>query len=222
LLVNSLSQYDQEEVLTGQSVGIMSAIMDAAAIDSSRDERKRELHRRATCKYTQADPGDGCWALADKCKITQANLIKHNGGKSDFCDTIISGQYVCCGTGDLPDFSPQPNPDGSCKSYAIQPDDTCSVIAAANLISDWRKLEDLNKQTWGWAGCNSLQQGQNICLSKGSPPMPSPISGATCGPQVPGTVRPTNGTKLADLNPCPLNVCSELQFYSARIPFRAS
>jgi hypothetical protein len=40
--------------------------------------------------------------------------------------------------------------------------------------------------------------------------MPNPIVGATYGPQVPGTVRPTNGTKLADLNPCPLNVCCNI------------
>lgn len=28
-----------------------------------------------------------------------------------------------------------------------------------------------------------------------------------CGPQVPGTQRPTNDTDIKDLNPCPLNVC---------------
>ncbi|KAI3208928.1 CAZyme family GH18 [Penicillium roqueforti] len=30
------------------------------------------------------------------------------------------------------------------------------------------------------------------------------------GPQVPGTVPPTNGTKLAELNPCPLNSCCDV------------
>ncbi|RYP70495.1 hypothetical protein DL771_005432 [Monosporascus sp. 5C6A] len=205
-----LSQYDQEEVLKGKSVGIMSALMDATSIDSSGDEHKRELHRRATCKYVKSDPGDGCWALTQKCKISQADLIKYNGGKSNFCSSIISGQYVCCGTGDLPDFSPQPNPDGSCKSYTVEVDNNCAVIAAANQISNWTKLEDYNKETWGWTGCTSLQPGQKICLSKGDPPMPNPITGATCGPQVPGTVRPTNETKLADLNPCPLNVCCNI------------
>lgn len=37
--------------------------------------------------------------------------------------------------------------------------------------------------------------------------MPAPIANAVCGPQVPNTPRPANGTELASLNPCPLNVC---------------
>ncbi|RYP14310.1 hypothetical protein DL765_006475 [Monosporascus sp. GIB2] len=36
------------------------------------------------------------------------------------------------------------------------------------------------------------------------------IDGVFCGPQKPGTQRPTNGTKLADLNPCPLNACCDI------------
>lgn len=37
--------------------------------------------------------------------------------------------------------------------------------------------------------------------------MPGAISNAVCGPQVPGTEPPEDGTELQDLNPCPLNVC---------------
>lgn len=40
--------------------------------------------------------------------------------------------------------------------------------------------------------------------------MPSPIPGTTCGPQVPGTKKPLNGTPLAALNPCPLNACCDV------------
>lgn len=67
-----LLEYDQEEILEGQSVGIWSAVSGsslnaglAAATDDS-DLSKRDLHRRDTCAYTQASPGDGCWALARK------------------------------------------------------------------------------------------------------------------------------------------------------------
>ncbi|KAK4107004.1 carbohydrate-binding module family 50 protein [Canariomyces notabilis] len=200
-----LSDYDQEEVLEGKTVGILSAI------NNSNGERKREeLHARATCSYAQAGPGDGCWAIAQKCKISQADLISYNGGKSDFCSTLISGQYVSCGAGTLPDFSPQPNPDGSCKTYTIKADDTCATIAAAHQISNYTKLEEVNQKTWGFAGCRYIQPSQYICLSSGDPSMPAPYPDAVCGPQVPRTVRPTNGTELADLNPCPLNVCCNI------------
>lgn len=40
--------------------------------------------------------------------------------------------------------------------------------------------------------------------------MPAIVDNAVCGPQVPGTERPTDGTKLADLNPCPLNACCDV------------
>lgn len=37
--------------------------------------------------------------------------------------------------------------------------------------------------------------------------MPAPVSNAECGPTVPGTEPPGENEELADLNPCPLNVC---------------
>jgi chitinase len=164
-----------------------------------------ELMKRATCDYTRAMAGDGCWALADRCGITQAELERYNP-RNNFCNTIIVGEYVCCGSGDLPDFTPQPNPDGTCHTYTIQPGDLCSEIAAANSM-EAEQIEDRNTNTWGWMGCRYLIVGSRICLSTGEPPMPAPISNAICGPQVPGTERPDNMSDLIDLNPCPLNAC---------------
>ncbi|KAH6853073.1 glycoside hydrolase superfamily, partial [Chaetomium sp. MPI-CAGE-AT-0009] len=56
------------------------------------------------------------------------------------------------------------------------------------------RINELNKNTWGWAGCSAIQPDQKICLSTGSPPMPAAMTGA-------------RGVALKDLNPCPLNVC---------------
>lgn len=47
-------------------------------------ERDLKLRPRATCRYTQVQSGDGCWTLADRCGITQAQLESFNGGSS-FC-----------------------------------------------------------------------------------------------------------------------------------------
>lgn len=62
----------------------------------------------------------------------------------------------------------------------------------------------------GWNGCDTLWVGTIMCLSTGDPPMPASLDNAICGPQVPGTEAPTNGTALADLNPCPLNACCDI------------
>lgn len=37
--------------------------------------------------------------------------------------------------------------------------------------------------------------------------MPASLKDTVCGPQVPGTQKPADMSKLADLNPCPLNAC---------------
>lgn len=166
------------------------------------------LVARDTCRYTQVVAGDGCWELTQRCGITEEELESYNGGSS-FCNSLLVGRYVCCSAGTLPDFSPQPNPDGSCFSYTVQAGDLCDTIASTHSTTA-DKIESVNSNTWGWDGCRNLQIGMNICLSTGSPPMPAGVPNSICGPQVPGTTPPTNGTALTDLNPCPLNACCDV------------
>jgi LysM repeat protein len=189
-----------------------------------------DLQRRDECSTVQVVSGDSCAALAERCGITAAEFTEYNSDES-LCSTLTPGQHVCCSSGTLPDFSPQPNEDGSCATYTIVADDSCSAIAAANdLTVD--EIESFNSEAWGknfclfslfsfgliivdlttvgWNGCDTLWVGTIMCLSTGDPPMPAPLDNAVCGPQVPGTEAPTNGTALADLNPCPLNACCDI------------
>jgi chitinase len=166
------------------------------------------LNKRATCSYIQAQSGDGCWSLSQTCGITQTQLQNYNGGAS-FCNNIQVGQYVCCSAGTLPDFSPQPQPNGACTTYTVQSGDTCSAITNSHSMTV-DQLNARNAQTWGWMNCPTLFIGQVICLSTGTPPMPAPVSGAVCGPQVPGTAQPSNMATLSGLNPCPLNACCDI------------
>lgn len=170
-----------------------------------RRKARSNLVARDTCKYIKVDSGDSCWSLAQECGITQAQFEGFNK-KDNFCNGLRPDQYVCCNKGDLPDFTPKPNADGSCSSYEIHADDSCYAIAEAHFLKS-DQIDGFNKKTWGWAGCTQIQPGQKICLSKGDPPMPAAVSNAICGPTRPGTERPTNGTDIKDLNPCPLNVC---------------
>jgi chitinase len=160
---------------------------------------------RATCSYIQVRANDGCFALAERCKISQPNLTKYNGG-GDFCNNLLPDQYVCCSAGTLPDVTPQPNADGSCKTYAVKKGDNCAAIAEANDMKI-QQLEERNKKTWGFAGCKYIYPTQIICLSTGAQPMPATIPNAVCGPQVNDTKKPNDMSKLASLNPCPLNAC---------------
>jgi hypothetical protein len=166
---------------------------------------------RATCSYVMSNSGEGCWSIAtQRCSpaITVDQIQQYNGG-STFCDNLKPNMPVCCSSGTPPDLSPQPNADGSCYVYVVQPNDTCLPIADRYYTTP-RQIEANNNETWGFTDCNGLSVGMRICLSSGSPPMPSAVEGAVCGPQKPGTQRPINGTKLADLNPCPLNACCDI------------
>lgn len=171
-------------------------------------KRRLSLLPRADCRSIQVVAGDSCASLATRCNIPGPDITKYNTAPN-FCATLQPGQHICCSAGTLPDFTPKPNPDGSCATATVNADDTCFGIASANgLTVD--QLNDFNKNTWAWNGCASLWVGTIICLSTGTPPMPAPIANTVCGPQVPGTVKPAAGVDIASLNPCPLNACCDV------------
>ncbi|KAK4246406.1 glycoside hydrolase [Corynascus novoguineensis] len=138
----------------------------------------------AECRTVQVAAGDGCAELAKRCGIS-----------ASFCSTLKPKQHVCCSSGKLPDFRPVPNADGSCYSYKVKSNDNCANLAAEYGLT---------------GGCKVLFLDTIVCLSKGTPPFPAPISNAVCGPQKLGTVPPTDGSNIADLNPCPINACCNI------------
>ncbi|KFY72524.1 hypothetical protein V499_07337 [Pseudogymnoascus sp. VKM F-103] len=168
------------------------------------------LGRADACRIIRVDDQDDCGKLVTRCGggLTAANFYKYNPS-STLCSKLMPGQPVCCTAGELPDIKPKQNADGSCVAYQIKKDDNCSKVAVANglVVTD---LEGFNNDTWGWNGCDSGFWTDNwICLSKGTPPFPAPIPNGVCGPQKPGTTKPSGSTSKdwLKLNPCPLNAC---------------
>ncbi|KAK2782279.1 hypothetical protein FQN53_000095 [Emmonsiellopsis sp. PD_33] len=183
-------------------------LVSSVAAKGTSNSTSRSLHPRAECEAIQVESGDSCASLATRCGISGADFEKYNSIEN-LCSTLMPKQWVCCTEGDLPDHSPKPGEDGSCYAYTIESGDGCWAIADSFGI-DQSVIEDNNGNTWGWAGCDRLQVGQKICLSSGTPPFPLPIDDAQCGPQVPGTTKPTDDTPWAELNPCPLNSCCDV------------
>ena len=147
-------------------------------------------------------------SLARAGSISGADFTKYNPGAT-FCSTLKPKQHACCSSGTLPDFRPVANADGSCHSYQVKANDNCANLAAEYglTVAD---IESFNKNTWGWNGCTLLWIDAVLCLSKGTPPFPAPISNAVCGPQKLGTKPPTDGSNIANLNPCQLNACCNI------------
>ncbi|KAL4909691.1 hypothetical protein BDW74DRAFT_186210 [Aspergillus multicolor] len=186
-----------------------------ANISAHHRRHHHHLHGRTTCRTMQVNQGNICETMAARCGITVAQFKRFNGNKPNFCNTMQPGQHVCCSTGTLPDFSPKPNPDGTCATYKTKADDNCSKIGAANSLTQ-QQIENFNKNTWGKLLCvqpvtvwlTSKPLGWNGCGVV--PPMPDPVAGTVCGPQVPGTKPPVAGRELASLNPCPLKACCDV------------
>jgi hypothetical protein len=118
--------------------------------------------------------GDNCGSLASKCGISAADFMKVNT-KTNLCSTLKEGQPVCCTSGKRPDLRPKPNANGVCATYTTKPDDNCGKLAAARDLT-LTDLENFNKNTWGWTGCDILYRNFKMCTSAGSPPMPAPVA----------------------------------------------
>ncbi|KAL2818187.1 glycoside hydrolase superfamily [Aspergillus cavernicola] len=172
----------------------------------SRSDGVDGLSRTFTCVKETVVSGDTCATLAEKCGVSAHDFMIYNP-KEGLCATLQPGQEVCCSDRRSLDNPPDMNEDGSCAMYTTQPNETCLSIANDHYLDepDIRYFND--GRTWGWSGCDLMRPGLRICLSDGYPPVPAPEKGATCGPTVPETERPSDGTPLAELNPCPLNAC---------------
>ncbi|KAJ6445148.1 Lysine--tRNA ligase [Purpureocillium lavendulum] len=182
-----------------------SAGNSTSSIKSWKRWTKAPLISRGECRTEKVQQDDSCAALAKRCGISGADFTKYNSEKA-FCSKLRPGQHVCCSSGEMPDFRPKPNKDGSCVTTRVGDGESCSSIGAANSLTN-DDIDGFNKHTWGWTGCKNILKDAVICISKGSPPMPAEVADAECGPQVPGTKPPKDMTKLADLNQCPLNAC---------------
>ncbi|KAK3389440.1 class V chitinase-like protein [Podospora didyma] len=173
---------------------------------------KKILFQRGDCKTEIVAAGDGCGSLATKCGISPNDFTKYNPDPN-LCSTLTPGELVCCSAGTIPDIRPKQLPNGTCASYVVEKDDTCSKIAAANGLHS-SDIDEFNKvKTWGFNSCESgLMLGLKICVSDGNAPMPAPVNGSTCGPTKPGTAPPQlgSGQTIADLSPCPLDACCNI------------
>jgi hypothetical protein len=132
-------------------------------LTASRIGRALGLFARADCRTIQVVSGDSCAALASRCSISPNDFTNYNPD-SKLCSTLKPGQHVCCSSGTMPDFTPKPNPDGSCAVYETKSGDSCYAIAAANGL-ELKDLEALNKQTWGTLARQTLVFARRLTRS---------------------------------------------------------
>ncbi|KAK8129159.1 chitinase [Apiospora kogelbergensis] len=208
----SCLSFSESSTITEQAVFTTPLIHANQTSNSTVLRRRPSLQARAECRSIQVEQNDFCDKLASKCGISSSDFIRYNSGSSgsnSFCTKLQPKQHVCCSSGDLPDFSPQPGADGSCHAYQVQGNDNCANLASEYSLTI-EKLEEFNKKTWGWNGCKLLFKDTVMCLSEGNPPFPAPIANAVCGPQKPGSKKPTDNSDISKLNPCPLNACCNI------------
>ncbi|KAJ2354090.1 hypothetical protein GGH92_000255 [Coemansia sp. RSA 2673] len=152
------------------------------------------------CAFTRVVSGDGGASVAARCGsgMTADALVSYNP-QANFSNLQI-GQPLCCSIGKLPDLRPAPPANGDCFSYVIQDGDNCQTLALKYYPLSIADLMNFNQKTYGWMGCSGGRpwKGDNICLSTGRPPKPTPNPLAECGPLAPGSKY---------LSECPLKAC---------------
>lgn len=161
--------------------------------------------RRPSGSYhhqVQAVHGDSMQSMARKCSVSADELRTLNHLPAGWKPHPY--QWVRCSSAGVGKRAPNPRPDGTCASYVIRNEDTCSKIGLDYGVTT-QELYEFNKNTWGWAGCN-LFPGQRICVGPGTPRLPAPNADAECGPTKPGTAM-VAGQKVEDLSPCPIKAC---------------
>jgi hypothetical protein len=150
----------------------------------------------------QAVHGDSMQSMARKCGISTDELRSLNHFPAGWKPHPY--QWVRCATAAISKRAPSPRPDGTCASYVVRNEDTCSKIGLDYGVTT-QELYNYNKETWAWAGCN-LMPGQRICVGPGTPRLPAANPDAECGPTKPGTEM-LAGQKVEDLSPCPIKAC---------------
>ncbi|KAJ6781351.1 hypothetical protein PWT90_02762 [Aphanocladium album] len=125
-------------------------------------KRWADLAARGLCRSIQVEQNDSCGKLAEKCGISGADFTKYNSAEG-FCANLRPKQHVCCSTGDMPDFRPKPNADGSCATVTVTTGENCDSISAANSLTK-DDLMEFNKNTWAWTGCKNVLKGcSHLC-----------------------------------------------------------
>lgn len=168
----------------------------------ARNRSSKPLVRRDECRTIHIKYPDDCGELAQRWEISGDEFTRLNSDP-DFCSNLVLGKHVCCSSGDLPNYLPKPNDDGSCATAVVGKGEFCATIAAANGFTV-DELKEFNQDTWRWHGCDDLWKFSVICISKGSPPVPAPMANAVCGPQFPSTEESKDKRNIASLNACPL------------------
>lgn len=139
-------------------------------------DRRARLDIRADCKTTTVNSGDGCWAVANRCGISQTDLEKYN--RANLCNTLVKDEVVCCGSGTLPSTLPSGNSDGTCKTRDVVEKDDCTTLAAKCGIS----ANDFMKANTKTNLCSNLMPGQKVCCTAGKYPdlKPKPDANGNC------------------------------------------
>jgi hypothetical protein len=134
------------------------------------------LEIRADCKTTKVQAGDGCWAVAQRCGISQTDLEKYN--RANLCNSLVKEEVVCCGSGTLPNTLPAGNSDGTCKTREVVANDDCGTMASKCGIS----ADDFMKANTKSNLCSTLVEGQKVCCTQGKYPdlKPKPDGNGNC------------------------------------------
>ncbi|CZS91648.1 uncharacterized protein RCO7_06969 [Rhynchosporium graminicola] len=122
------------------------------------------LRPRSDCKFVTVQANEGCFAVAQRCGISQTQLQGFN--RANLCNSLVLSERLCCSSGTLPSTLPSGNTDGTCKTRQVVPGDDCGSLAKKCGTSG----DDFMKANTATNLCSKLTEGQHVCCSQGKMP----------------------------------------------------
>lgn len=155
-------------VLVGMTTSLEADSVAQATVDNEDGApalSRWRLVARAECRTATVHAGDGCWAVADRCKISNNDLINYNP-RPNLCRTLAADEKVCCSPGTLPSSLGPGKPDGTCETRRVERGDGCGSLASKCGISP-RDFMAVNTKA---NLCSGLAIGQHVCCTRGELP----------------------------------------------------
>jgi hypothetical protein len=177
--------------INGTSMNIINSTGASDFTTSARFVARSHLIARADCRTASVQSGDGCWAVANRCGISQTDLEKYN--RANLYNTLVKDERVCCNSGTLSSTLPASNSDGTCKTREVASGDSCGSLASKCGVS----ADDFMKVNTKSNLCSSLAEGQRVCCSKGKMPDLKPKSDSNGNCAVYTTKKDDNCAKIA-------------------------
>lgn len=135
-------------------------------------DKRPSKNSDGSCKIHVIKSGESCGVLDKMYYLKPGDMYKFNEDNPNWVSCQDGrpwvGDRVCVSEGTPPSKDVTTNPDGSCYSHELKAGETCADMDKMYGLGPG-DMYTFNENTPRWTNCQSLYEGLNVCVSKGTP-----------------------------------------------------